>query len=288
MEKIYQFKTLLGHKNLEFSIACLGSFIKNSADKIALTIFEDGTITDQDQDKLCSALPGVVIVYKAERDSVVNEKLVHCPSCMAYRRQSPYAQKLFDVMLMDTSDLCFIDSDVYFMRRFQFPAFSHVPVFIRDGQNAYSFNPAQFMSIRSPIVGRVNTGLFFFPYEYYDLEFLEKLLADARIRKGHQRLFWLEQTLWAFLAGRVRTNQFFDDTQIKMAGQELSVNDHTIAVHLVSSFRFQFEYLSSLQISEDDLPERIRLVNSSKVLNKYEFAIDRLKKGIYRRIGISQ
>lgn len=288
MEKVYQFKTLLGHKNLDFSIQCLQSFLEKSEDKISLEVFDDGTINGDDRRKLSGRLDNISVVLKDTRDGVVREKLAPFPHCLAYRDSNPYAQKLFDVMLCDESDLFFIDSDVYFIRRFSLPDVGHFPVFIRDGQNAYSFNPSQFVNIRFPIIGRVNTGLFFFPFEHYDLHFLERLLADSLIQKGYERIFWMEQTLWAFLAGRVSGCQFFDDAQIKMSKRNLSIDDSTVAVHLVSSFRFQFEYLRALQLSERDVPDKIRLQSSTRVLDKYQFAVDRIKKGIYRRMGIFQ
>ena len=287
MEKVYKCKTLLGHKNLEFSIACLGSFIDKSMDRIELQIFDDGTVTDADEDKLRSGLDNISVIRKHARDSTVNEKLKPFSNCLKYRNSSPYAQKLFDVMLFDESDLFFIDSDVYFVRKFRLPEFGVLPVFMRDEQNAYSFTPSEFLNIPFAIFGRVNTGLFLFPLKFYDLNFLEVLLSDSLVQRGFNRT-WLEQTLWAFLAGRIPAAQYFDSEQIKLSRRHLSIDDNTIAVHLISTFRYQFEYLKSLDLPEQELFRKIRLLNSTTILNKYEFAADRIRKGIYRRMGVFQ
>ena len=62
MDNAYQFKTLLGHKNLAFSIACLYSLMRYSVDRIELQIFEDGTLTESDEDELRSCLNTVSVV----------------------------------------------------------------------------------------------------------------------------------------------------------------------------------------------------------------------------------
>ena len=67
-------KTLLGTKNLDFSLTCLQSFINNSADEIHLQIFEDGSLTEKDIDRLLTTLKGSTVIKKSDRDSVINEK----------------------------------------------------------------------------------------------------------------------------------------------------------------------------------------------------------------------
>jgi len=289
MNRVYKFKTLLGHKNLDFSVECLNTFVKYSEDEIGLEIFDDGTLTRSDEDKIQGAIRNVSVITKTARDKVIREKLAAYPACSRYRDSSVYSYKLFDVMLYDESDLLFIDSDVYFLKRFRLPVLDK-PSFIRDKHNAYSFTPGEFMNIDYPIYPRVNTGLFYFPFSSFDLPFLETLLSDPSILRGIKRISWLEQTAWAFLAGRTGGIQYFDPAQIMMSRMKLSVENDTIAVHLVSSYRYHFDYLKSLSITgrEDDPSTVIRMLDETVRLKKHAFAIDRLRKGIYRRMGVFQ
>ena len=288
MERVFKFKTLLGQKNLDFSIECLRSFLENSIDKIELQIFEDGTLTTADHTKLVSSLKNTTVIMKNEREDTIYRILSNYPYCQMYRTSSPYAQKLFDVMLYNDSNLFFIDSDIYFLCKFKLPEFGNIPAFILDKQNAYAFTPSQFLTIHDPIFPRVNSGLFYFPRRYFSLDLLERLLSEG-LWKKKGIISWLEQTLWAFLAGQSDRIGYFDDSQIMMARQNLSVDDKTIAVHLVSSYRFHFQFLKSLtRNNPENGIQNIKLVSTRNFLNKYEFVADRLKKRIYRNMGISQ
>ena len=52
MSKEILCRTLLGTKNLEFSLECLQSFIGNSYNKIRLEIFDDGSMQPSDIQKI--------------------------------------------------------------------------------------------------------------------------------------------------------------------------------------------------------------------------------------------
>ena len=144
-------KTLLGHKNLDFSIECLQSFLKYSCDEIHLQIFEDGSITDEDVEKLLSGLKNSVIIKKSERDAKLEPILANFPACQSYRNSTNYAQKIFDMVLFDDRDVFYIDSDIYFLKSFSLPKMDEMPVFMWDTQNAYSFTPVDLLKINIPI-----------------------------------------------------------------------------------------------------------------------------------------
>ncbi|RYY06002.1 MAG: hypothetical protein EOP43_07540, partial [Sphingobacteriaceae bacterium] len=175
MAKQIHCKTLLGHNNLDFSIECLQSFLHHSADDILLEIFEDGSITDEDEAKLLSELKNSVIIKKAAREAKIELLLADYPACRAYRNSTNFAQKLFDITLHDDADMLYIDSDIYFLKKFKLPQLDEMPVFMFDNQNAYSFSPLDLMKMNISVFPNVNTGLFYFPKNLFDLNFIEQL-----------------------------------------------------------------------------------------------------------------
>ena len=279
-------KTLLGRKNLDFSISCLKSFLLNSTSEIDLIIMDDGTLTTDDVSKLQSELSNTLVVTKAERDEVVNEKLKDYPACFRYRSQDLYANKIFDVALFEEEDVMFIDSDIYFLHRFDMPQLGKTPIFIADFIHAYSFTPVEFHRIKYPIFPRVNTGWFYFPRKYFDLSFLEDLLNDPIIGKGLGRVSWLEQTVWAFLAARCGTVKYFDPRQVLNARHKLTVDDKMVAVHLISTYRGHYSELKLIKPSPQERPVQIETVSPRGFLTIPAFWADRIKKKVYRHLGL--
>lgn len=283
-------KTLMGHWGVDFSITCLQSFIQNSEQQILLTIFEDGSLTDEDGKKIVEALPGCSIVKKNIRDGIVIQKLAKYPNCLYYRNSTGYAQKLFDIMLMDEKDVFYIDSDILFLKKFSLPDFAQEPVFMSDTFNAYSFQPQEFLNIKLPIYPYINSGFFYFPHKLYNLDYIELILNNKNIRNGLTKSIpWLEQTIWAFLAAQSPNLYYFDYNQIMMAQQvmKIPVKDNltkdSIAIHLVGSLRGHvFPELQKL-FSDNTLIHNfqvIKLMHTNKYLTKLDFAMDRLKKKI--------
>lgn len=282
-------KTLLGHSGLEFSIPCLKSFINNAKQLIHLQIFEDGTLTVVDKERLLHDLPNSTIIEKAIRDKIVAEKLAKHLNCLNYRNSTGYAQKLFDIVLFDEQDVFYIDSDILFLKKFKLPLFAETPIFMSDTFNAYSFTPQEFLKISFPVFPYINSGIFYFPQKLYNLDFIEQLLNDKIIINGLiKKIPWLEQTLWAFLLAKSKSIFYFDHNQIVMAQQVMkipvndNITDETIAVHLVSSLRghvFPELTKTNAHIVDDSADfKQIKLEASKGYLSKLSFATDRIKK----------
>lgn len=281
-------KTLLGHGGLDFSITCLKSFIQKSEQIIHLQIFEDGTLTSVDKERLLHDLPNSIIVEKSIRDKIVADKLLKYPNCLYYRNSTGYAQKLFDIMLYDDSSTFYIDSDIFFIRKFSLPQFGQIPVFMSDTFNAYSFQPKEFFNIEFPIFPYINSGFFYFPKEFYNLDYIEILLCDKNIRRGiTEKIPWLEQTIWAFLVAKSKNMYYFDNQQIMMAQQIMkipvveNITSDSIAVHLVGSLRGHvFPPLEKFKPIYSDTSKfiEVRLSSSTGYLSKSSFFIDRLRK----------
>lgn len=283
MVKPIRCKTLLGHQNLDFSIECLQSFLHYSSNEIYLEIFEDGSLTEADEEKLLSSLKNSVIIKKKERDIKLDFLLADYPACKAYRNSTNFALKLFDIMLFDEQDVLYIDSDIYFLKQFVLPAFNSTPVFMFDNQNAYSFSPADLLKISVPIFPNVNTGLFYFPQQLFDLNFLEQLLQNKAVMNSLKKYMnWSEQTIWSFLAAKSKSINFFDCKQVIMADFALITDEETVAIHLVYYFRTHIKQLRLLSPPAENTFTEIRLKPQTTYLNKLDFAIEKLSRKMKR------
>lgn len=283
MEKPIHCKTLLGHKQLDFSIECLQSFIRHSCDEIYLEIFEDGTITEEDEEKLLANLKNSVVIKKKDRDIKLELLLAAYPACKQYRDGTNFAQKLFDVMLYDGKDVLYIDSDIYFLKKFVLPELDEMPVFMTDTQNAYSFSPVDLLKINVPVFPKVNSGVFYFPQNLFDLPFIEALLNDSVIiRSFKKRMNWSEQTIWSLLAAKSRSISYFDCRQFVMADFTLKTDPETVAIHLVYYFRTHIKQLRLLQPADGNASSEIKINIHSAYLNKMDFAIEKLVRKMKR------
>ncbi|MCE7067143.1 hypothetical protein [Dyadobacter sp. CY326] len=278
-------KTLLGQRGLDFSIACLQSFVQQAEDIIMLEIYEDGSITGADEQKLLTALPGSTIVRKSVRTPIIEQKLQAYTLCKKFREENVLAQKLFDVSLYNDDDIFFIDSDIFFFQPYKLPNFNGTPTFMYDTQNAISFNPVNFFKFKHTLFPKINTGIIYFPRQAFDLDFLENLLKDPAFSNG-LAIFkvWAEQTLWAVLASAGNRVNYFNPNQIIMATDHTLVNHNTIAVHFVSSYRQQYDSLKDFKPAASNGHTPVTLSNAAKPLNRIAFFTERLAKKL-KNIG---
>lgn len=285
MTKPVHCKTLLGHNGLDFSIECLQSFLHHSRDEIKLEIFEDGTITPEDETKLLAALKNAVIIKKNDRNAKVDALLSNYPACRNYRNSTNFAQKLFDIMLHDDQDVLYIDSDIYFLRKFALPKLEEMPIFMFDTQNAYSFTPLDLLKINAPVFPNVNTGLLYFPKNLFKLDYIEQLLQDNVVTKSLNRhVNWSEQTIWSFLAAKSGSINYFNCKQVIMADFALKVDENTIAIHLVYYFRTHIKQLRLMQFPENESYTSIGLRMQTSYLKKRDFAMEKIIRKIKRLV----
>jgi Zn finger protein HypA/HybF involved in hydrogenase expression len=275
-------KTLLGKNNLAFSISCLQSFVENAVSPIQLVVLDDGSLSTIEIEKLQSSFDDCEVVTKHHRDEIIAEKLKNYPTCYRYRQQVVYAHKIFDAMLCDDNDLIFIDSDVYFKKKFVLPDFNGIPTFMMGRQHAYSFSPLEFLKVKYSIFPYVNTGMFYFPRKQFDLEFIEALLNDKIINKGIGRISWLEQTVWAFIAGRGSAIQYFNPFQVVMAGSKRLLKENTLAVHLVTTYRADYNLLINEQVKNKEEVVPVSIVTKKRHLSIHEFWMDKVRKKLRR------
>lgn len=200
-------ESLLGHNQVDLALECLGSLRRCSQEPVRLRLRDDGTLTESDRERLV-ALGSPEIVDRRTADAQVEPLLSAHPASLEYRRRNPLGLKLFDIALGQPGRVHFCDTDVLFLRPVE-GLFAVVPddqgVFLRDVQNAYSLRSWQLLRHRMRLPQRINTGLFAFPRERFDLDLVEWYLSRPEMAFAPM---WQEQTAWALLAGSLAASWY--------------------------------------------------------------------------------
>jgi hypothetical protein len=175
--------TLLGHAHVGMALDCLGSLLRCSADPLRLRVHEDGSLDQEDRDRLAAGLGEIEFVPRAEADERVADRLAGRPALRELRRRNPLGLKLLDIpMLAEEDDLAYCDADILFLRPFsglfRFPDAKTGAIFMSDRQNAYSVRSWHLLAHRRlALPCRVNSGLLFFRTRHFDLDLLEWYFA---------------------------------------------------------------------------------------------------------------
>lgn len=196
-------RSLLGHGNIEMSLQCFASLRRCHRPGFQFCLYDDGTLTEADRDRLRAALSPVTFVSRAEIGDAIDTRLARYPACRAYRSEQVYAAKILDVPLHSDGSCVFVDSDILFLK--PFTGFERVraecpqPVFMQDIWDTYSMRYWELLNpLRVRLVQRLNSGVMMLDTASLDLDLLEWFLS--RPRPAHFSHF--EQTFWSALVRR--------------------------------------------------------------------------------------
>ena len=256
--------TLLGHAHVDMALLCLGSLLACSAEPLRLRIHEDGTLTEEDRERLAAGLGEPGFVPRAEAEERLADLLASRPAVRALRRTNPLGLKLVDAPLLAPGErLLFCDSDVLFFRPFSgLWGEEGTAVFLRDLQNAYSVRSWQVLQEpRLRLAGHVNTGIVGFPRAAYDLDLLEWFLSHP----GYQRTpVWAEQTAWALLGARTGC-QLIDPARVRLPGDRFELSDDLVALHFVTPRRALLPlYAERARDRRGEAPVALRMVPAAR------------------------
>lgn len=233
----YKVHSLICHRDVKVGCECLASLLRNvPAD---LTLHDDGTLTDEDSEIIRDVLPRTEIIRRDDADRRVNEILASHPNCRAARSNS-LMLKLFDVALFSKDYIAYCDTDVFFFRPVEglFDLSDDNAVFMQDVDHSYSVRPWNLWPLGSLRLPKyLNSGLFVFPRDRFDLDYCEWLLSHSSWSEYFVKIScWAEQTMWAALAFR-NSCRLYDKDQIEMVGKDWIRRQGVIAAHFVSSYR---------------------------------------------------
>lgn len=259
-----QVATLLGKAQLPVALLCLPTLLAASSERLGLTIHDDGSLGEPEQALLEEALPGSRFVSRRDADAATADALAPYPVTRRFRERNPLALKLIDIVVLAPEDrVTYIDADVVALRRlcglFDLPAGADLGV-MHDRQNAYSVRSWQLLVDRGLRLGaRVNTGVLSARRQAVDFEAVEWLL---RRHGSGSPAVWMEQTCWAFLAGRSRSVTI-DPAQARLAQRDRPLAGELL-LHVITPERGELpRYLDGIDRSSS-VPERVRWIPTGR------------------------
>lgn len=244
--------SLLGHGNIEMSLQCLASLHRCHRPACGFRLYDDGTLTDADRERLHAALDPVTFVRRSDIDAEIEERLARHPACRAYRREQVYAAKLLDVPLHSDGSFVFCDSDILFLR--PFTGFERVralcprPVFMQDIWDSYAMRYWELLNpFRLRLVQRLNSGVMILDTAHLDLDFLEWFLN--RPRPAHFSHF--EQTFWSALIRRDGGKLLAPEQVGYPPSGGQSGAESAVAWHFVGPLRKGFDALAAAAAADE-------------------------------------
>jgi hypothetical protein len=240
-----QVNTLMCKNHMHFAIPCLKSFMAKAVDSITLHIFDDGSLTEPDFLALSNNFEDFVIHKFHEYYDGVSESLRKYPTCLKYRKESPYALKLLDLPLSSPDIFVNLDSDIYFIKKFIGLNIARIedPDYVgaRDLiTHCYDLTlKERYLNKKIPLLpDQLNSGFVFMNKRIYDLDFVEWFLKNIfEVRKSNYPRV-TEQCVFAGLAAK-KNSFVWHPKQIKIQNpyNEPQVDDSVIAIHFYHRVR---------------------------------------------------
>lgn len=235
--------TLICHRDMALGLRCLPSLLRYSHDPVRLVVHDDGTLDQDDVERLSAGLPGARLIPRAEADDHMADKLRRHPMAAQFRRRHPFGLKLFDTTLLDEGGVMrYCDTDVMFFRphRDLFELHDADGLFMADTHDAYSLRSWQMWRGGVRVVDRSNAGLMAFRTSRFDLDRAEWVLKQP----VHPRfLHFVEQTTWAVLAAPLDVRQW-SPSQVRIVAAGVRRPPTLIAGHYIGPFRGLLDGLS--------------------------------------------
>jgi hypothetical protein len=231
-------RSLIGHSHVDLALTCLGSLLSRTRDPLHLVLHDDGSLTEQDEERLHLGLGGAMVLRRPEADDRAEEMLREYPHALKYRREDVFGLKLLDTALFASGNIAYCDTDIYFFRPFcelfKFPNPETSALFMMDLQNAYSMPARDLWKTKEARLPRqVNAGIFFCRRSTFDLDFIEWFLQQPRFLSVRH---WVEQTCWAMLGFRAGC-RLWDPRQIWMVNSRQQPPMGMVAGHFVQPVR---------------------------------------------------
>jgi hypothetical protein len=259
---------LVCHRDISIALICLKSLLATSQEKLQIVVHDDGSLTDEDKTFIRAQLPNSTLVSRDHADHELAIVLDGLPTIRKARLKLPHLLKVLDVPMLCRSDnVCFVDSDVLFLRTHRglfeiSKTRSACARFMLDIRTCHGFRLKDFWPLGpvSPIA-RLNSGLFCIKRNVIDFDWVEAVCSRVGLPQILQHRSWFEQGLWAAIAARVGC-EMIDRSQIATAEVASQIPQDPIALHFITPVRALLEhYIQRVQASRS--AEGIRSVPAS-------------------------
>ncbi len=240
------------------SLWCLKTFYHFSEIRPKLFIHDDGSLSEESTSIFLNHFKEARVIGKLEADLKMQEYLKDYEFSHMYRfaNYGAHSLKLLDFYrFSDNKPVLGLDSDVLF---FQKPlellncAQTQQGFYMCDYRDSYSLPTNQLENnFQLKIVPRVNTGIFYFLQDrYYDRVLIEQWL---KLAYQHQYPYkqWTEQTAFAILFSKYRTNFKSASHLYQISSEPLS--DQTVSHHFVNDGSRRFLYIDGLRYLNNKL-----------------------------------
>jgi hypothetical protein len=247
---------LVCHRDVSIALICLKSLLATSQEKLQIIVHNDGSLTDEDQTLIRAQLPNSTLMSRDQADRELAIVLDGLPTLRKARLKLPHLLKVLDVPMLCRSDnVCFVDSDVFFLRAHRglfeiSKARSVCARFMFDIRTCQGFRLKDFWPLGpvSPIA-RLNSGLFCIKRNVIDFDWVEAVCSRVGLSQILQHRSWFEQGLWAAIAGRIGC-EMIDRSQIATAEIASQIPQDPIALHFITPVRALLEhYVPGVQAS---------------------------------------
>ncbi|HTQ41034.1 MAG TPA: hypothetical protein VMJ32_18615 [Pirellulales bacterium] len=200
--------TLTGKKDWLNLIWSLKSFYRFAARSYPLTILDDGTLTNNEDEMLLLHFPQARLIRAVASDAIMMQELSDYPRCQCYRRLHPLARKCFDVgCFIRAPRVLLLDSDVLFFREptellFRIDKPTIMNYFNADVAPALNIGAVEASrKFNIELNERINSGLCLLSSAVFNLDWMEEFLCCDSIWAN--KIWRIEQTLLALAASRV-------------------------------------------------------------------------------------
>src|SRR5215472_12581816 len=215
--------SLVCHSDVPIAVICLKSLLATSGDKLRIVIHDDGSLTHKDQTIVRFELADAIVISRSQADCELASALDLLPTLKRARLELPHLLKILDIpMLCRGEDVCFVDSDVLFLRAhqglFQVSKTRNVGArFMFDRRTCHGFRFSD-LSPFGPVtlVAQLNSGLFCVKRNAIDFEWIESVCSRVGLDRILRHRSWFEQGLWAAIAARTGC-EMIDRSQIATA-----------------------------------------------------------------------
>lgn len=236
--------SLVGGVQIDFYIQCLLSLVTQCKDQFQLALHSDGTLSQQDQDKILESFnkTNVSFTNPSESREKVLDELQGRPHCQKIRNDSIWGIEFFDPLFHDQlNNISFyIDADILFIRPFKGlfdqNLVSEGAFFLRDTQwDAYSLRPWHLLGFKQKphIVRGITTALVFWDKTVLDWDYLEWFLGQVQYHKIPE---WILPTAQAGLATRC-DSKTIESSQVLNMYPNAKIQKDTFGLHLLGSYR---------------------------------------------------
>ncbi|MDT0642505.1 hypothetical protein RM553_06630 [Zunongwangia sp. F363] len=277
--------TLACHRDIEMALMSLKSFVHNYKDEYKIHVYEDGSLTAEDKEKLFE-IPGIEIKDKKEVDALADEALRSHPFCQKWRGQNAFTVKLFDMAVVEDNDYVYFDSDVFFIKPFvglERGKYGREDlVLMSDRFDYYSVNFFErFIHPRIKFPDKINAGFYYLRNGAIDFDLFEWLFSkEEYFPKDREpwRVSLADQTAWALLGANCNGKIWRKEQAIIPASMD-EIKPDTIAIHLIKRLEgFEEIYARVNDLIYQESPGIITMETENlKFSNPVSAAFEKLK-----------